>query len=91
MEKTTIEEFNEILNSFNTENKELQIKGVQMVASGLFSPEFSGIPDYCKKSLIRKVLRYVAKTALSNVDELNNLAYQGTFYEMQNGEQVLFK
>lgn len=91
MKKITIEEFNEVLNSFSTENKEIQIKGVQMVTSGLFSTKFSDIPDYYKKSLIRKVLRCVAKTALTNIEELNNLAYQGAFYEMKNGEQVLFK
>lgn len=91
MKKMTEEEFNKILNSYNTEDEELQIEGILLVTTKLNSSYLSDIPNYYKNSLIRKVLRYVAKTAMSDIDKLNKIAYLGAFYEMKDGEQVLFK
>lgn len=86
-QKMTKEEFDDILIAFQTgKNEALIHMGVRLVAGNdLHLDYLSEIPEYMKTSLCRKVLRYVAKTALSGTFEIDGLASSCNFCEMEDG------
>ena len=89
--KYTTEQFREMLNAFNENNEVLMHNAVRLVTSrGLWSELCADISDYHKQSLVRKVLRYVAQTALKGTMEIDGLAQSCAFNEMQDGEPVSF-
>lgn len=89
--KYTTEQFREMLNSFNENNIVMMNNAVRLVTSnGLWSELCSDISDYHKQSLVRKVLRYVAQTALRGTMEIDGLAQSCAFHEMQNGKPISF-
>lgn len=90
-QKMSKEQFNEILIALESdENVAKAHMGVRLVAGDDLSLDYlSEIPHYMKASLCRKVLRYVAKTALKGTFDLDGLAY-GTFCTMENGHSVSF-
>ena len=90
-QKMSMEQFNEILIALESgKNVAKAHMGVRLVAGDDLSLDYlSEIPHYAKASLCRKVLRYVAKTALSGTFELDGLA-SGTFCAMENGHAVSF-
>lgn len=89
--KMTTEEFDSYLNSFRENNVPMIHAAIRMVTSGgIFLDYTSDIDRYRKQSLIRKVLRYVAQTALKGTMEIDGLAFSGAFYEMKNGDAVSF-
>lgn len=89
--KMLMEQFNEILVALESgEDVAKAHMGVRLVAGDNLSCDYlSEIPHYAKASLCRKVLRYVAKTALKGTFELDGLA-SGTFCAIENGHQVSF-
>ena len=90
-EKMPKEQFSKILNSFNSGNLAFIHMGVRLVAqNGLNLDYLSEIPDYMKRSLCRKVLRYVAKTALSGTFDIDGLASSCNFCEFENGDSKSF-
>lgn len=87
----TKEQFNDILNAFNKNDLVQMHMGVRLVASNdLHMDYLSEIPEYMKTSLCRKVLRYVAQTALRGTMEVDGLAYSARFCAMENGHSVSF-
>ena len=88
----TKEEFTELLNAFQPEGSTiLKHMAVRMVTSNnMYNGYLEDIPDYMKKSLMRKVLRYVAKTAISGTFEIDGLSVSCSFCEMQDGYPVSF-
>lgn len=89
--KYTTEQFGEMLNAFNENNTIIMNNAVRLVTSnGLWSELCSDISDYHKQSLVRKVLRYVAQTALKGTMDIDSLSQSCSFHEMQNGEPVSF-
>ena len=91
MRKITKEEFNSYLNSFSENNVPMIHGAIRVLTSGaIFSDYTSEIDEYHKKSLIRKVLRYVANTALKGTMEIDGLALSCSFHEMKDGEVVSF-
>lgn len=87
----TTEEFDSYLNSFSENNVPIIHAAIRMVTSGgIFLDYTSDIDRYRKQSLIRKVLRYVAQTALRGTMEIDGLAFSGAFYEMKNGDTISF-
>ena len=90
-EKMTVEQFKEILNAFYTNDTARMHTGVRLVSQNMLHREYlSDIPEYYKTSLCRKVLRYVAQTALSGTFEIDGLASSCSFCEMENGEPKSF-
>lgn len=91
MKKMTKEEFNKYLNSFAENQISLINAAISLVASAeLCSDRLSDIPKYMKSSLTRKVLRYVAKTAIKGTFEIDGLATSCSFCEMLDGDPVSF-
>lgn len=91
MKKMTTEEFSKYLNAFSEGQTPLIHAAIALVASvDLYSDELSDIPRYMKVSLTRKVLRYVAKTALKGTFEIDGLSVSCSFCEMANGNPVSF-
>lgn len=91
MKKMTKEEFSNYINAFSGNQISLINSAISLVASAeLCSDRLSDIPKYMKSSLTRKVLRYVAKTAIKGTFEIDGLATSCSFCEMSNGEPVSF-
>lgn len=91
MKKMTKEEFSNYINAFAENQISLINAAVSLVANAdLCSDRLSDIPKYMKASLTRKVLRYVAKTALKGTFEIDGLSVSCSFCEMLNGEPVSF-
>jgi hypothetical protein len=91
MRKITEEEFSKYLNAFAEGNIALIHGAITLVTNdGLYSERLSDVPRYMKSSLIRKVLRYVAKTALKGTFEIDGLSVSCSFCEMANGDPVSF-
>ena len=89
--KYTDEDFERFLKAFSNNEVALIHTAVRLVASnGLNSELCEDISSYEKKSLIRKVLRYVAKTALTGTFEIDGLSRSCNFCEMENGDPVSF-
>lgn len=83
--KCTEENFNKLLASFrNGGNDETRIRSVDLVISGNLwtDKNYVLIPDYMKRSLARKVARYIAVTALKGVGAINKLAEDANFHEV---------
>lgn len=91
MRKVTTEEFSKYLNAFSEGQTTLIHAAITLVTNDdLYSDRFSDIPRYMKASLVRKVLRYVAKTALKGTFEIDGLSMSCAFCEMANGNPVSF-
>ena len=91
MRKITTEEFSKYLNAFSEGQTPLIHAAITLVTNDdLYSDRLSDIPRYMKSSLIRKVLRYVAKTALKGTFEIDCLSVSCAFCEMANGNPVSF-
>jgi hypothetical protein len=90
MKKMTTEEFDNYLNSFKENNVPLIHGAVRIVTGCLNSDYLSEIDKYRKQSLIRKVLRHVAQTALKGTMEIDGLALSCSFHEMKGGDAVSF-
>lgn len=89
----TEENFNKLLASFKDGgNDETRIRSVDLVISGNLwtSKDYVLIPDYMKKSLARKVARYIAVTALKGVRAIDKLAEDTNFHEYENGHLKSF-
>jgi len=92
-EKMTVDQFNAILVDLEQmKDSPTAHMGVSIVAgyTALNIDYMSEIPSYMKASLCRKVLRYVAKTALKGTMEIDGLASSCSFYAMENGHAVSF-
>ena len=91
-EKMTVDQFNAILIDLEkVKESSLAHTGVRLVTGNNLDLEYlSEIPSYMKTSLCRKVLRYVAKTALRGTLELDGLASSCGFCAMENGDAVSF-
>ncbi len=91
MKKYTTEEFDRFLDSFRENNVAVMHSAVRLITSnGLWSELCSEICNYRKQSLVRKVLRYVAETALQGTFEIDGLAQSCAFHDMRNGMPVSF-
>jgi len=91
MRKMTKEEFDCYLNSFSENNVPMIHGAIRLVTGGaIFLDYTSEISKYRKQSLIRKVLRYVAQTAIKGTMEIDGLALSCSFHEMKDGEAVSF-
>lgn len=91
MKKMTKEEFSNYINAFAENQISLINSAISLVASAdLYSDIMSDIPKYMKASLTRKVLRYVAKTALKGTFEIDGLSVSCSFCEMHDGDPVSF-
>jgi len=89
--KMTIEQFDEILKGLNEGNQVKILQAIGMIAEGTLSSDYlSEIPRYMKASLGRKVLRHIAKVALSGTFEIDGLAASVPFCQMKNGNPVSF-
>ena len=88
----TVDQFNAILVDLEKGvDSPLSHMGVRLVAGDDLSCDYlSEIPHYAENSLCRKVLRYVAKTALKGTFELDGLASSCGFCAMENGDAVSF-
>ena len=88
----TKEEFTELLNSFQSGGSTiLKHMAVRMVTSNsMYNGYLEDIPDYMKKSLMRKVLRFVAETSLKGTFEIDGLASSCAFCAMEDGYPVSF-
>lgn len=91
-QKMEQKQFSEILNAFNSKrNSALIHMGVRLVAHNDLDLDYlSEIPSFLKASLCRKVLRYVAETALSGTFEIDGLASSCDFCEFENGDPKSF-
>ena len=91
MRKITTEQFSQYLNAFAEGNASLIHGAITLVTNDdLYSDRLSDVPRYMKASLIRKVLRYVAKIALRGTFEIDGLSVACSFCEMSNGDPVSF-
>jgi len=91
-EKMTVDQFNTMLIDLESgkDTPHAHI-GVRIVAGNSLDLDYlSEIPNYMKASLCRKVLRYVAKTALKGTMEIDGLASSCSFCAMENGHAVSF-
>lgn len=87
----TKEEFSNYINAFAENQISLINAAISLVANAeLCSDRLSDIPKYMKASLTRKVLRYVAKTALKGTFEIDGLSVSCSFCEMHDGDPVSF-
>ena len=91
-EKMTVDQFNAILVDLEQmKNSPAAHTGIRLVSENTLDIDYlSGIPSYMKTSLCRKVLRYVAKTALKGTMEIDGLASSCRFCAMENGYAVSF-
>jgi hypothetical protein len=91
-EKMTVDQFNTILIDLESgKDTPHAHMGVRIVAGNSLDLDYlSEIPSYMKASLCRKVLRYVAKTALKGTMEIDGLASSCSFCAMKNGHAVSF-
>lgn len=91
-QKMTKEEFTELLNAFQPEGSTiLKHMAVRMVtSSSMYNGYLADIPDYMKKSLMRKVLRFVAETTLKGTFEIDGLSTSCAFCAMEDGYPVSF-
>jgi len=92
-EKMTVDQFNAILVDLEQmKDSPAAHMGVSIVAgyTALDMDYMSEIPSYMKASLCRKVLRYVAKTALKGTMEIDGLASSCSFCAMENGHAISF-
>ena len=91
-EKMTVDQFNAILVDLESrEDTPRTHMGVRLVSENTLNTDYlSEIPEYMKTSLCRKVLRYVAKTALNGTMEIDGLASSCSFCAMENGHAVSF-
>jgi hypothetical protein len=91
-EKMTVDQFNTILIDLESgKDTPHAHMGVRIVAGNSLDLDYlSEIPSYMKASLCRKVLRYVAKTALKGTMEIDGLASSCSFCAMENGHAVSF-
>jgi hypothetical protein len=91
-EKMTVDQFNAILVDLEQmKDSPAAHMGVRLVAGNDLDLDYlSEIPSYMKASLCRKVLRYVAKTALKGTMEIDGLASSCGFCAMENGHAVSF-
>lgn len=85
----TNQQFDELLLSFTEGNIPLIHKAITVVTSGLIWT-CEDIPNPHKRSLVRKVLRYVAQTALKGTFEIDSLSVSCNFHEMEYGDPVSF-
>lgn len=84
----TKENFDKILGSFrNGGSEETRTLGVRITVSGEMwtSRRYAIIPDYMKRSLARKVARYIAATAMKSTEKIDALAKEALFNEYDNG------
>ena len=87
----TIQQFEELLLSFTEGDIPLIHKAITVVTSGLiWTSMCEDIPNPHKRSLVRKVLRYVAQTALKGTFEIDSLSVSCNFHEMEYGDPVSF-
>ena len=91
-EKMTVDQFNTMLIDLESgKDTPHAHMGVRIVAGNSLDLDYlSEIPNYMKASLCRKVLRYVAKTALKGTMEIDGLASSCSFCAMENGDTVSF-
>ena len=91
-EKMTVDQFNAILVDLEQmKDSSAAHMGVRLVAENCLNLDYlSEISRYAKTSLCRKVLRYVAKTALRGTMEIDGLASSCSFCAMENGDAVSF-
>ena len=91
-EKMTVDQFNTMLVDLESgKDTPHAYMGVRIVAGNSLDLDYlSEIPSYMKASLCRKVLRYVAKTALKGTMEIDGLASSCSFCAMENGHVVSF-
>lgn len=91
-EKMTVDQFNTMLIDLESgKDTPHAHMGVRIVAGNSLDLDYlSEIPSYMKASLCRKVLRYVAKTALKGTMEIDGLASSCSFCAMENGNAVSF-
>lgn len=90
--KMTKEEFSQYLNSFSENKRHLMMTSVNLIIEGLLwkSEYYSEIPDYMKKSLGRKVARFLVQTGIEGTFEADGLAQSCSFAEMEDGNPVSF-
>lgn len=91
-EKMTVDQFNTMLVDLESgKDTPHAHMGVRIVAGNSLDLDYlSEIPSYMKASLCRKVLRYVAKTALKGTMEIDGLASSCSFCAMEDGHAVSF-
>lgn len=92
-EKMTVDQFNTMLIDLEQmKDSPAAHMGVSIVAgyTALDMDYMSEIPIYMKASLCRKVLRYVAKTALKGTMEIDGLASSCGFCAMEDGHAISF-
>lgn len=90
--KMTKEQFSQYLNSFSENKRHFMMASVNLVMEGLLwkSEYYSEIPDYMKKSLGRKVARFLVQTGIEGTFEADGLAQSCSFAEMEDGNSVSF-
>lgn len=90
--KMTKEEFNQYLNSFSENKMSFMLASVSLVIEGHLwkSSQYSEIPEYMKKSLGRKVARFLLQTGINGTFEADGLAQSCSFVEMKDGYPVSF-
>lgn len=89
--KMTKEEFSQYLNSFNENNMSLMLASVTLIIEGHLGKEYySEIPEFMKKSLGRKVARFIAETGVKGTFDADGLAQSCSFVKMDKGYPVSF-
>lgn len=90
--KMTKEQFSQYLNSFSENKRNLMMASVNLVIEGLLwkSEYYSEIPDYMKKSLGRKVARFLVQTGIEGTFEADGLAQSCNFADMEGGYPTSF-
>lgn len=90
--KMTKEEFRQYLNSFSENKMSFMLASVSLVIEGHLwkSSQYSEIPEYMKKSLGRKVARFLLQTGINGTFEADGLAQSCSFVEMELGYPVSF-
>lgn len=90
--KMTKEEFNQYLNSFTENKRHLMMASVNLILEGhLWKSEYySEIPEFMKKSLARKVARFLVQTGIKGTFEADGLAQSCSFAEMELGHPISF-
>ena len=90
--KMTKEEFRQYLNSFSENKMAFMLASVTLVIEGHLwrSSQYSEIPEFMKKSLGRKVARFLVQTGIKGTFEADGLAQSCSFVEMELGHPVSF-
>lgn len=90
--KMTKEEFRQYLNSFSENKRNLMMASVNLIIEGhLWKSEYySEIPEFMKKSLSRKVARFLVQIGIEGTFEADGLAQSCGFVEMELGHPVSF-